>query len=234
MPRSKRSKLVTLSKTDKKGKENKERIFDAVRTALDEFRFVVALQLGDLRNNFLQDIRGDWAGSKIISGKRKVLQKALGETDQEAYKDNSNKLSKVLSGEHGLIALLFTDELPETVDAYFSAFRKTDYAKANNDAPIDFIVPQGVVYSRGGQVPLEEDVPMSHSLEVTLRTKYKMPTKIKAGKIFLDEPFEVCRRGDHLDVTKALILKQFGVAATEFTVKILGSLDSETGQCKKY
>lgn len=37
MPRSKRSKLVTLAQTDKKGRENKERIFDEVREA--SFRF---------------------------------------------------------------------------------------------------------------------------------------------------------------------------------------------------
>lgn len=234
MPRSKRSKLVTLSQTDKKGKENKLRIFDSIRAALDEYRFVFALQLGDLRNNFLQDIRSDWTGLKIIVGKRKVFQKALGESLQEAYKDGSNKLSEVIHSPTGLTAFLFTDELPETVEAYFDSFVKYDYAKANNEAPIDFTIPEGVVYSRGGQVPIEEDVPMSHSLEVILRTKYKMPTRIKGGKIFLENAFNVCSKGDKLDVTTALILKQFGVAATEFRAKLLGNLDTESGKFQKY
>lgn len=234
MPRSKRSKVITLAKTEKKGKENKSRIFDEVRNALDQYRFAFVLQLGDLKNKFLQDIRADWTGSKIILGKRKVLQKALGETRLEAYKESSEKLSEICSHNHGLMALLHTNENPETVEAYFSSFVKTDFAKANNEAPIDFTIPQGVVYSRGGQISSDEDVPMSHSLEVILRTKYKMPTRIKSGMIHLEEPFNVCFKGERLDVVKALILKQFGVAATEYRIDILGQLDTDQGTCKKY
>lgn len=234
MPRSKRSKLVTLSKTDKKGKENKEKTFEAVRQSLDLFRYAFVLLLGNIRSNFLHDIRSDWNGSKLILGKRKVLQKALGESVEDAYKERSNELAEILVDQTGLNALLFTDETPENVEAYFAAFVKLDFAKANNKAPIDFTIPQGIVYSRGGQIPIEEDVPMSHSMEVTLRTKYKIPTKIQGGKIYLDEPFIVCKKGERLDVVKALILKQFGVAATEFKTNLLGYLDTSNSFCKRY
>ena len=70
MPRSKRSKLVTLAQTDKKGRENKERIFDEVREALDTYRYVWVLHLDDVRTPVLQEIRTSWAGSKLIMGKR--------------------------------------------------------------------------------------------------------------------------------------------------------------------
>ena len=83
MPRSKRSKLVTLSQTDKKGKENKVRIFDEVREGLDLFKSVWVLQLDDVRTPVLQDIRSDWVGSKLLLGKRRVLEKALGDTPAE-------------------------------------------------------------------------------------------------------------------------------------------------------
>ncbi|ABN67835.1 predicted protein [Scheffersomyces stipitis CBS 6054] len=230
MPRSKRSKLVTLAQTDKKGKENKTRIFDDVRSALDEFQFVWVLQLDDVRTPVLQDIRSDWSGSKLILGKRRVLEKALGDTPEEEYKDNLHKLSKTCTG---LPGLLFTNETPETVQAYFTAYSKADYSRAKSKAPIDFTIPEGIVYSRGGQVPIEEDVPMSHSLEETLRNKLKVPTKIKAGKITMNEPYVVCHKGETLDVRQALILKQFGVAASEFKVNVVAYYNNENSEVTK-
>lgn len=227
MPRSKRSKLVTLAQTDKKGRENKTRIFDEIRSALDEFQYVWVVGLDDVRTPVLQDIRSDWTGSKLLLGKRRVLQKALGDTPEEEYKDNLHKLSKTCTG---LAGLLLTNESPETVKAYFSAYSKADYSRAKSKAPIDFTIPEGIVYSRGGQVPAEEDVPMSHSLEETLRNKYKMPTKMKAGKITLAEPYVVCKKGEVLDVRKALILKQFGVAASEFKVDLIAYYDGENSE----
>lgn len=231
MPRSKRSKLVTLAQTDKKGRENKTRIFDEVRSALDEFRYVWILQLDDVRTPVLQDIRSDWVGSKLLLGKRRVLEKALGDTPEEEYKDNLHKLSKLCGGVSGL---LFTNETPETVLAYFDAYTKSDYCRAKSKSPIDFTIPEGIVYSRGGQVPVEEDVPMSHSLEETMRNKFKIPTKIKSGRIFLNEPFHVCSKGDTLNVTQALILKQFGVAASEFKVKTIAYFDGENTEVHKF
>ncbi|WEJ96462.1 mRNA turnover and ribosome assembly protein [Yamadazyma tenuis] len=231
MPRSKRSKLVTLAQTDKKGKENKERIFDEVRSALDEFKYVFVLRLDDVRTPVLQEIRSDWAGSRLILGKRRVLEKALGDTTAEEYKDDLHQLSKLCDG---VVGLLFTNEEINTVEDYFNAYTKQDYSRAKTRAPIDFTIPEGIVYSRGGQISIEEDVTMSHSLEETLRNKFKIPTKMKSGKIFLNEPYHVCTKGDVLDVRQALILKQFGIAASEFKVQMLGYYDGENNKVEKY
>ncbi|KAM3167953.1 Ribosome assembly factor MRT4 [Saccharomyces cerevisiae] len=225
MPRSKRSKLVTLAQTDKKGRENKERIFDEVREALDTYRYVWVLHLDDVRTPVLQEIRTSWAGSKLIMGKRKVLQKALGEKREEEYKENLYQLSKLCSGVTGL---LFTDEDVNTVKEYFKSYVRSDYSRPNTKAPLTFTIPEGIVYSRGGQIPAEEDVPMIHSLEPTMRNKFEIPTKIKAGKITIDSPYLVCTEGEKLDVRQALILKQFGIAASGFKVKVSAYYDNDS------
>ncbi|CAI5760485.1 unnamed protein product [Candida verbasci] len=226
MPRSKRSKLVTLSNTEKKTKEDKTRLFDDIRSALDEYKNLFILKLDNIRTPILQDIRNNWTGSKIILGKKKVIQKALGETIEEEYKQDLHKLSKTLS-ENFLPGLLFTNEDKSTVEDYFGTFVKNDYSRIKTKSPIDFTIPEGIIYSRGGQISIEEDVPMSHSLEETFRNKYKIPTKIKSGKIWLDEPFEVCKKDDILNVTQTLILKQFGIAASEFKIPLIGSYIDE-------
>lgn len=83
------------------------------------------------------------------------------------------------------------------------------------------------------QIPEEEDVVMSHSMEETLRNKYKIPTKIKSGKIWLEEPYLVCEEGDVLDVRQALILKQFGVALSEFKVPLIAVYDKVEAKAEK-
>ncbi|CCK68969.1 ribosome assembly factor MRT4 KNAG_0B05360 [Huiozyma naganishii CBS 8797] len=230
MPRSKRSKLVTLAQTDKKGRENKERIFDEVREALDTYRYVWVLHLDDVRTPVLQEIRTAWVGSKLIMGKKKVLAKALGENKESEYKDNIFKLSHCLTG---VVGLLFTNEEVNTVKDYFKSYSRSDYSRPNSKAPLDFTIPEGIVYSRGGQIPVEDDVPMVHSMEPTLRNKFHIPTKIKAGKITLEQPFKVCEEGQKLDVTQTLILKQFGIAAAQFKVKVEAYYDNETSKIEK-
>lgn len=224
MPRSKRSKLVTLAQTDKKGRENKERIFDEVREALDSFRYVWVLHLDNVRTPVLQEIRTAWNGSKLIMGKRKVLEKALGMKREDEYKENLSKLTKHCSGVTGL---LFTNEDTQTVEDYFRSYVRSDYSRPKSKAPLTFELPAGIIYSRGGQIPPEEDVPMVHSLEPTMRNKFKIPTKIKGGKITIESPYLVCEKGQTLDVHQALILKQFGVAAAEFRVKATAYYDNE-------
>lgn len=230
MPRSKRSKLVTLANTDKKGRENKERIFDEVRGALDTYRYVWALQFDDVRTPVLQEIRSAWAGSKLILGKRKVLEKSLGNRREDEYKENLHQLTKHCGGVTGL---LFTDESVETVQNYFKSYTRSDVSRPNSKAPLTFIIPAGVIYSRGGQIPSEDDIPMLHSLEPTLRNKFLIPTKIKAGKITIESPYTVCEEGEKLDVRKALILKQFGIAESQFKVKVAAYYDTESSSVKE-
>ncbi|CAK9439943.1 uncharacterized protein LODBEIA_P40430 [Lodderomyces beijingensis] len=234
MPKSKRSRLVTLSQTDKKGKESKTKLFDDIRSSLDEFRYLWILQMNDIRTPVLQDIRSDWGeSSKLILGKKKVMQKALGETVEEEYQANLASIAKILAKHDGLTpGILFTNEEPQVVKDYFAAYNRKDYSRVKTKAPIRFEVPAGVVYSRGGQIPVEEDVVMSHSLEETLRNKYRMPTKIKSGKIVLEKPYLVCEAGDVLDVRQALILKQFGVALSEFRVPLIGFYDKSSGEAQ--
>ncbi|SMN21814.1 similar to Saccharomyces cerevisiae YKL009W MRT4 Protein involved in mRNA turnover and ribosome assembly, localizes to the nucleolus [Maudiozyma saulgeensis] len=227
MPRSKRSKLVTLAQTDKKGRANKERIFDEVREGLDTYRYVWLMLLDNVRTPVLQEIRQAWTGSKLLMGKRKVLEKALGDTRENEYKENLYKFTKLCNGVTGL---LFTDETPEVVEEYFNAYEKADFSRPNSKAPISFTIPEGIIYSRGGQIPTDDDIPMVHSLEPTLRTKYEIPTKIKAGKITLEAPYVVCQEGETLDVRKALILKQFGIAASVFKVKLAGYYDNDSSE----
>ena len=92
-----------------------------------------------------------------------------------------------------------------------------------------FVLPSGTLYSRGGDIPVEEDVPLAHSIEPTLR-KLGVPTRLVKGMVELDSEFKVCREGDILGSGQTTLLKMFGVAMAEFRVAVMAYWERETGR----
>lgn len=154
---------------------------------------------------------------RLFFGKTKVMAKAIGTSPEDEYQPSTHLLSKFLVGDVGL---LFTNREPAAIEGYFSNIAKTDFARAGTPATRSFTVPAGIVYSLGGEIEAEQDVPMAHSLEPELR-KLNMPTSLTKGKITLDNPYTVCKEGDVLDSRQTRLLKLFGVVTAEFKVNLL-------------
>lgn len=67
MPRSKRAKVVTLSKTEKKpGRENNERLFSAVRECVDNYPNIFVFSVDNMRNTYLKDVRSELSDSRYL------------------------------------------------------------------------------------------------------------------------------------------------------------------------
>ncbi|KAF3079577.1 mRNA turnover and ribosome assembly protein [Orbilia oligospora] len=229
MPKSKRNKLISLTKTQKKGRENNVRIFDAIRAALDEHSFVWVFSVASMRNAQLKEVRAEFQDSRIFFGKTKVMTKALGTTREDEYRDNLSKLSKYMNGEVGL---LLTNRTPEAVTEFFDNFSAMDFARAGAVSPLTFTVPAGTVYSRGGEIAEEDDVPLAHSLETTVRG-LGMPTRLVNGKVTLNEEYTVCEEGDVLNSQQTRLLKLFGVVTSEFKVKLSAYWSSADSEVKE-
>jgi len=156
-------------------------------------------------------------GFRLFFGKTKVMAKALGLTPEEEHQEGTHLLSKHLHGDKGL---LFTNREPSAVVEYLNTLAKTDYARSGTAATRTFTIPAGVVYSLGGEIAEDQDVPMAHSLEPELR-KLNVPTSLVKGKITLQNPYTVCKEGDILDSRQTRLLKLFGVATAEFSVQLV-------------
>lgn len=152
------------------------------------------------------------------------MAKALGSTPEDEYQPNTHKLSKYLAGNVGL---LFTNREPSAIKEYFDGFSQTDFARAGTAASRSFTVPAGIVYSMGGELAAENDIPMAHSLEPELR-KLNMPTSLTKGKISLQNEYTVCNEGDVLDSRQTRLLKLFGVATADFTVQLVAYWSAAT------
>ena len=67
MPKSKRAKVVHLSKTTKKGKELTLRLFANIREAIPKYPYIYVFSVDNMRNTFLKDVRTQLSDSRFVS-----------------------------------------------------------------------------------------------------------------------------------------------------------------------
>jgi len=227
MPRSKRAKVVHLSKVTKKGKELSLKTFANVQEACGQYAYAYVFAVDNMRNTYLKDVRAALsADSRLFFGKTKVMAKALGASSETAPQPGTDGLAKYMAGSVGL---LFTGRAPEEVQQWFAGFRPMDFARSGTTATRGFVIPAGTVYSRGGEIAQEDDVPMAHSVEPTLR-KLGVPSRLVKGTVELENEYVVCREGEVLGAGQTTLLKMFGIASAEFRVDLRAYWRREGGQ----
>lgn len=64
MPKSKRAKVVHLTKTDKKGKELSLKLFANVQEAADNHEHIFVFSVENMRNSYLKEVRQEFADSR--------------------------------------------------------------------------------------------------------------------------------------------------------------------------
>jgi hypothetical protein len=96
MPKSKRAKVTTLSKTPiRSTKASKTSLVNEVRTQLDHYDHAWLFSVGDMRNEGLKQVRAQWRGTgRFFFGKGKVMTKALGDSPEVEYQDGLSPLAK--------------------------------------------------------------------------------------------------------------------------------------------
>jgi mRNA turnover protein 4 len=102
MAKNKRNKIVPLSKVGKKEHDKKNQILENVQKSLDQYDYCYAFSYKNMTAMPMQALRQYWKDSKFVIGKNKVLQVALGKTEDDSHKTNSFQLSPCLKGNCGL------------------------------------------------------------------------------------------------------------------------------------
>ncbi|XP_017866178.1 PREDICTED: mRNA turnover protein 4 homolog [Drosophila arizonae] len=201
MPRSKRDKKVSLTKTDRKGLAWKQRIIDDIRFCVEKYPNIFVFQVQNMRNNLLKDLRQEWKqNSRFIFGKNRIMQIGLGRTKAEEVEKGIHKLSKRLTGQVGL---LFTEKSKEEVLKWADKYWAVEYARSGFTATETVTLPAG---------PLEE---FAHSMEPHLRS-LGLPTKLEKGIVTLYSDYTVCEKGKVLTPEQARILKLLGKPMAKF------------------
>ena len=203
MPKSKRNKVVALTKVKKQGREAKENLLEAVQEAIDTYKNTFVLSFENMRAGpfklLAHTMRSD---SKFFLGKNKVIQVALGRTPEDEHANNTSQISKYLRGH---VCLLLTNKTQEEVEKHFKEKETDDFATAGVEAPYTVFLEKGVE-SLGGY---------AHSLEPYLK-QLGLPIKLNFQKLELLADVYVCREGQILNVEQAKILKLLGYKMAKF------------------
>ncbi|GLT85954.1 hypothetical protein SLE2022_041200 [Rubroshorea leprosula] len=206
MPKSKRNREVTLSKTKKKGREHKEAIVNAIREAVEKYSSVYVFSFENMRNLKFKEFREQLKPtSRFFLGSNKVMQVALGRSAADEIRPGIYKVSKLLSGDSGL----FLTNMPkEEVESLFNKYEDYDFARTGSIATEKVELPEG---------PLEQ---FTHEMEPFLR-KQGMPVRLNKGVIELVSDFVVCEEGKPLSPESARILRLLGIKMATFRLHLI-------------
>ncbi|CAA2982744.1 mRNA turnover 4 homolog [Olea europaea subsp. europaea] len=191
MPKSKRNRPVTLSKTKKKGREHKENVVNAIRESVEKYDSVYVFTFENMRNLKFKEFRDQLkSSSRFFLGSNKVMQVALGRSVADEIRPGLHKISKLLRGDSGLC---FTSLPKEEVERLFNEYEDYDFARTGS------IATEKVELNEG---PLDQ---FTHEMEPFLR-KQGMPVRLNKGVVELVSDFIVCEEGKPLSPEAARIL----------------------------
>ncbi|XP_068344130.1 uncharacterized protein [Pyrus communis] len=206
MPKSKRDRQVTLSKTKKKGREHKETIVNTIRQAAEDYSSAYVFSFENMRNHKFKEFRDQLkSNSRFFLGSNKVMQIALGRLESDEIRPGLHKVSKVLHGDAGLC---FTNLPKVEVERLFNEYEEHDFARTGSVSTEKVELKEG---------PLEQ---FSHEMEPFLR-KQGMPVRLNKGVIELVSDFLVCDEGKPLSPESARILRLLGTKMASFRLHLI-------------
>uniref|UniRef100_A0A2M4AEY8 Ribosome assembly factor mrt4 n=1 Tax=Anopheles triannulatus TaxID=58253 RepID=A0A2M4AEY8_9DIPT len=208
MPKSRRDKKVSLTKTDRKGLSEKQQIIEEIQMCREKYENVFLFTVQNMRNSKLKEIRTKWKNSRFFFGKNRVMQLGLKlVSDEDTPQKLGTGMDLLREQMIGQCGLLFTSETKETVLDWFDSYIVDEYARSG------FRATQTVKLAAG---PLEE---FSHAIEPHLRS-LGMPTKLDRGVVTLYKEYTVCEKNKVLTPEQARILKLLGKPMAKFKIII--------------
>ncbi|KAJ3237440.1 mRNA turnover 4 [Chytriomyces hyalinus] len=245
MPKSRRNKVVALTKTEKKGKDAKSILFEKVRKAADANTHCYVISVSNMRNSMLKAMRmglKDADGTTFFFGNNKVTAKALGGPEREhEYKDGLRFVGQALKGDVGLC---FSGMDVDQIRDSFSKYVVMDFARNGVVATHTVTLPAGPVMRRVEAAEIDtideslapsylseskdEIMAFPNNMETQLRG-LGMPTLLKGGVIVLMRDFTICTEGQQLTPAQAQLLKHFNLKMAKFNVRIIGHWTEAAG-----
>eukprot|EP00548_Thalassiothrix_antarctica_P005001 CAMPEP_0194133124 /NCGR_PEP_ID=MMETSP0152-20130528/3417_1 /TAXON_ID=1049557 /ORGANISM="Thalassiothrix antarctica, Strain L6-D1" /LENGTH=230 /DNA_ID=CAMNT_0038828375 /DNA_START=118 /DNA_END=810 /DNA_ORIENTATION=- len=228
MPVSKRSRVIALTQTEKKTRDHKTAYIQDVREAVNSHDCLYLFSYENMRSSKFKNVRVHFRDSdskkitpsRILLGKNKLLQIALGRTPEDEYSDNLRHVAKLITGSVGL---LFTSQPHKKVESYFDNLSELDYARAGSIAPRKVVVTAEMVALH--------PVSMMEQLR-----SLGLPVEIKDGIVRLipgREEYVLCKEGKTLTAEQCKLLVHFNMPLSEFKIQLLcrwNSKDKEINQ----
>jgi len=215
MPKSRRSKIISLTQTSKKNKEHKVAIIENLRDAVNDHDYLYLFKFENMRSQKFSEVRKyfrepDMEGntSKVVLGKNKLMQIALGRTPEDEHSDNLRHVSKLISGNVGL---LMTSRSRKDVESYFKTLCEEDYARS------------GCVSER--TIILTNDMIATYPVSMVEHfRKLGLPVEVSVGQLRFtggQQEYTLCKEGSILSVEQCRLLVHFGIKLSNFKLDLI-------------
>ncbi|MGC8931758.1 MAG: 50S ribosomal protein L10 [Candidatus Methanodesulfokora sp.] len=192
--------MMMLSK-----REKKIRTAELIRRLSDEYQNILFADFYRVPADLMQRIRASLRGSaKILVSKRRIAEKAL--KDKKGF-NNVGGLPRNL-------ALIFTNENVFDIYSKISNMTTNVFARPGEIAESDIVIPKGPTDLMPG--------PVLNDLKAM-----GIPTKIKGGKVEIEEDTVVVKAGDLIPRHVAEVLRALKIAPIEVRLRIKAALDRD-------
>uniref|UniRef100_A0A7S1FR25 Ribosome assembly factor mrt4 n=1 Tax=Corethron hystrix TaxID=216773 RepID=A0A7S1FR25_9STRA len=237
MPVSKRKNPVALTNTTSRStKSHKSAYIASVRESIDDHSSLYLFSYTNMRSNHFKNVRMHFretqdkddmndsdegvGGGRILLGKNKLLQVALGRNEAEEYATNLGRVSTMITGNVGLI---MTNQSREEVVKYIQNYSVDDFARA------------GSIASRSVTISNAEVVNFPVSMVEQFR-KLGMAVDVKNGSVKLTtgETYTICKEGQTLTAEACRLLVHFGIKLAEFKIKLICRWDKNTEDLEEF
>ncbi|PWZ40715.1 mRNA turnover protein 4 [Zea mays] len=226
MPKSKRNRPVTLSKTKKKpGLERKGKVVAEIKDAVDKYSSAYVFTYDNMRNQKLKDLREQLKSSSrhgahiacLLIPSSALVKSIL--PFQAIFFCSRIFLAgkKFLQGNSGL---LFTNLPRDDVERMFREFEEHDFARTGSTAADTVELKEG---------PLEQ---FTHEMEPFLR-KQGLPVRLNKGVVELVADHVVCEEGKPLSPEAAQTLRLLGIQMATFRLYLVCRWSSDEFEAYK-
>lgn len=124
---------------------------ETVQKAVDSYKHLYIFEVKNMRNSQMKAIRAEWKDKgRFFFGRLRVVAKALGTTQESAYRKGLETIATRLEGD---IGLFFTNEDHDSVVDYFESKREMDYVRSGNVVSEEIVIKSGPLTVEGELMP---------------------------------------------------------------------------------
>lgn len=225
MPKSKRNKVISLTKVKKRTRERKDKHIMNIQSCGLKFKRLYVVSIENDRNNFLKEVRRHFKEDVLMCGKNKQMQFALREiaAAHKKHRDGITQLTDLLEakkkGKQNQCCLLFSNKEYIDIKTFFDTYHPEDFARCGAKATETITLPRG--FDALAHLP--------HSIEAHVRA-LGLPTKLHDGRLQLLADHTVVQKDKEISADQAQVLKLLDIKQAKFKMAVKGYYEKGTAK----
>ena len=223
MPKSKRSKLISLTQVKAKNRPGKENLLNKLLTHIKKFSRVAVVSHSNLNSQAQVALRRNLGSlSQVVFGKKRIIKLALQQySESKPEHEDMNLLCDFLKGPS--VAIIFSNLQSSVLDEKLKKFSQIEYAQPGHPSPANIVLTKGdAVFTS-----------LSTSNDTHLK-KLGLDVLVQNGKLFLESDFLAAKKGEELNSQQCKILKLLGIKVGKVSVDLLAVYNKESNSLQKF